>query len=55
VHASPGKNTGKMTRMSDGRRASFVIPVVQDRQGQISGVPKHSLTLPVDSVTTETN
>jgi len=26
-----------MTRMSDGRRASFVIPVVQDRQGQISG------------------
>jgi len=24
--------------MSDGRRASFVIPVVQDRRGQISGV-----------------
>jgi hypothetical protein len=38
VHANPCKNTGKMTRMSDGRRASFFIRVVQDRRGQISGV-----------------
>jgi hypothetical protein len=33
-----------MTRMSDGRRASFVIPVVQDRRGQISGVIERAAT-----------
>jgi hypothetical protein len=44
VHANPCKNTGKMTRMSDGRRASFVIPVVRDRRGQISGVIERAAT-----------
>jgi hypothetical protein len=33
-----------MTRMSDGRHASFVIPVVQDRRGQISGVIERAAT-----------